>query len=244
MASTALTVIKRALRLIGVTQTGQSPTASEANDALSALNLMLDNWSNEKLMIYTVVNNLFTVTAGQTDYTMSVRGSGADWESSQQTRPLNVQRYAGFIRANQSGINTDYAMDYYPNDRFQNIFQKQISTNYPYAWTCDWQYPCALVRLYPNPTINTQFGLTEYAQLTHFATLTDYVDLPSGYENSLGWNLALELSPEYGIEPSAIIIEKAKESKYNIKRSNQQPVLMTTDRTLLTHGIYSIYGDR
>lgn len=243
MAS-ALTVIQRALRLIGVTQTGQAPTASEANDALSALNLMLDNWSNEKLMIYTVVNNLFNVVAGQTDYTLGTSGSAADWISSQATRPLNVQRYAGFIRANQSGINTDYAMDYYPNDRFQNIFQKQISTNYPYAWTCDWQFPISTVRLYPNPTINTVFGLTEYAQLRHFTGLTDLAEFPPGYENAIGWNLALELSPEYGVEPSAIIIEKAKETKYNIKRSNQQPVLMTVDRSMLTHGIYSIYGDR
>ena len=243
MAHSVGDLIKRSLRLLGVIQTGQSPTASESNDALSALNLMLDNLSNEKLMIYTVINNLFPVTAGVTDYTLGVSLSGADWQTTQASRPLNVQRYAAFIRANQSGIDTDYAMDYYPNDRFQNIFQKTITTNYPYAWTCDWQYPISLVRIYPKPTISTIFGLTEYAQLTHFNSLADFVQLPPGYENFLGWNLALELAPEYGIEPSAIIIEKAREAKYNIKRTNQQPVLMTTDRVLLTHGIYSIYGD-
>ena len=123
--STALSIIERSLRLIGVKASGEAPSASEAQDALNALNVMLDQWSNEKLLIYQVVNNLFTVTAGVTDYTIGVAGSGATWESSQATRPLNVQRYAGFIRAVTSGFNTDYAMDYYPNDRFQNIFQKQ-----------------------------------------------------------------------------------------------------------------------
>lgn len=242
--STALDIISRSLRLLGVKASGEAPTAAEAQDALHALNIMLDQWSNERLLIYTVVNNLFQVTAGITDYTIGVKGSGAVWESSQATRPLNVQRYAGFIRANQSGINTDYTMDYYPNDRFQNIFQKQISTNYPYAWTCDWQYPISLIRIYPNPTINTQFGLTEYAQLRNFQTLTDYLDMPPGYEAAIGWSLAVELAPEYGIEPPAIVLDKARESRFNIKRSNAQPVLMTTDRNLLTHGIYSIYGDR
>ena len=244
MPSTANQIISRALRILGVTVSGESTPAYEANDALSALNNMLDQWSNEKLMIYTVINNLYPITAGITDYTLGISGSGATWQSTQPTRPLNVQRYAGFIRANQSGINTDYAMDYYPNDRFQNIFQKQISTNYPYAWTCDWNYPISLVRIYPSPTISTLFGLTEYAQLVKFSNLTDYCDMPPGYENAIVWNLALELCPEYGLEPSAVIVDKARETKAVIKRSNQQPVLMSVDRSLLTHGIYSIYGDR
>jgi hypothetical protein len=244
MATTCLQIIERSMRLLGIKASGETPSASEAQDALHALNTMLDQWSNEKLLIYTVINNLFTVTPGVTSYTIGVKGSGATWESSQATRPLNVQRYAGFIRAVSAGTNTDYSMDYYPNDRFQNIFQKTISTNYPYAWTCDWAYPIANIRIYPNPTISTQFGLTEYAQLRNFQTINDYCDLPTGYESAITYALAVEIAPEYGIEPSAIVIDKAREYRFNIKRSNAQPVLMTVDRNILTHGIYSIYGDR
>jgi hypothetical protein len=244
MAGTALEIIKRSLRLLGVEASGETPGVNESNEALTVLNQMIEQWSNEKLMLYTLVNNLFAVTAGTTTYTMGPVGSGATWESSQAVRPMQIQRYAGFIRANQSGLNTDYAMDYYPNDRFQNIFQKDISTNYPYAWTCDWAYPIATVRIYPKPTITTQFGLTEYAQLTKFNSLTDQIVMPPGYEAALAWNLCLDLAPEYGVEPSAVVIDRAKETKFVIKRANAQPVLMSVDRTLLTHGIYSIYGDR
>jgi len=243
MAS-ALDIIKRSLRRLGVESQGETPQANESSEALTVLNSMLDQWSNEKLLLYSIVNNLFTVTAGVTSYTMGPVGSGAVWESSQVTRPLLNQRYAAFIRANQSGINTDYAMDYYPNDRFQNIFQKTISTNYPYAWTCDWAYPIATVRIYPNPTISTQFGFSEYIQLVKFNSLTDTLVMPPGYESMIAYNLCLELAPEYGVEPSAVIITKAQETKFVIKRANAQPVLMSVDRTLLTHGIYSIYGDR
>lgn len=244
MSTTALDMIKRSLRLLGVESQGETPQANESSEALSVLNSMLDQWSLEKLLIYSLVNNLFTVTAGTTTYTMGPNGSGATWESSQLTRPLLNQRYAGFIRAVSGGLNTDYAMDYYPNDRFQNIFQKNITTNYPYAWTCDWNYPIATVRLYPQPTIDLQFGLTEYLQLTKFGSLTDTLVFPPGYESAIVYNLCLELSPEYGVEPSAVIIAKAQETKFNIKRANAQPVLMSVDRSLLTHGIYSIYGDR
>jgi hypothetical protein len=242
--SSPIDIIKRSLRLLGVQAQGETPAPNESSEALQALNWMTEQWSNEKLMLYQVVNNLFTVVAGTTSYTMGPQGSGAMWESSQLVRPMNIQRYAAFIRANQSGIDTDYAMDYYPNDRFQNIFQKTITTNFPWAWTCDWAFPIATVRLYPKPTINLQFGLSEYAQITKFNNLTDSINMPPGYEDCLGWNLALALAPEYGIEPNAVVVDKAKETKFNLKRMNQQPVLMSVDRTLLTHGIYSIYGDR
>lgn len=242
--SSALTIIKRSLRLLGVEASGETPGINESSEALAVLNWMVDQWSNEKLMIYTLVNNLFDVTAGTTDYTMGVVGSGAVWESSQAARPMLTQKYAGFVRANQSGLATDYAMEYYPNDRFQNIFQKHIQTNYPYAWTCDWQYPIATVRIYPQPTLNLQFGLTEYLQLQNFRSLTDVVMMPPGYEDALGWNLAVNLAPEYGVEPSMVVLDKARETKFNLKRANQQPVLMSVDKTLLQHGIYNIYGDR
>ena len=244
MSASALQLIKRSLRLLGVESQGETPGANESSEALEVLNQMIEQWSNEKLMLYTLTNDLFTVTAGVVSYTMGPVGSGATWESSQVTRPLNIQRYAAFVRASTSGLNTDYVMDYYPNDRFQNIFQKNITTNYPYAWTCDWNYPIATVRIYPQPTISLQFGLTEYAQLTKFSSLTDQIVMPPGYESAIAYNLALELSPEYGVEVNAIVIDKAKETKFVLKRANAQPVLMAVDRDILTHGIYSIYGDR
>jgi hypothetical protein len=242
--SSALSIIKRSLRLLGVEASGETPGVNESTEALAVLNQMIESWSLEKLMCYQIVNNLFAVTAGTTSYTMGPVGSGAVWESSQVTRPQLIERYSAFVRANTSGLNTDYAMDYYPNDRFQNIFQKDITTNYPYAWTCDWGYPIATVRIYPKPTISLQFGLSEHAQLTRLSTLTDTIVMPPGFESALAYGLALELSMEYGIEPNSLLIDKARETKFNIKRANAQPVLQSVDRTLLTHGIYSIYGDR
>jgi len=42
--ATALNVIERALREIGVIQSGESPSATEAQDALTSLNQMLHGW--------------------------------------------------------------------------------------------------------------------------------------------------------------------------------------------------------
>ena len=86
---------------------------------------MLEQFSNERLTVYKVVNSLFTVTAGKTSYTVG-NSSDADWVLD---RPLMTQNTAAFIRQTVGTIATDYYMDYYPNDRFQQIFQKQITTN-------------------------------------------------------------------------------------------------------------------
>jgi hypothetical protein len=229
--------------LLGVASAGETPTADESTEALEVLNQMLDQWSNERLMIYEVINNLFTITAGTSTYTMGPANSGAVWESSQITRPLLIQRQAAFIRDENSGLATDYKIEYYPNDRFQELLQKTVTTNYPYIWTCDWVYPISNVRIYPTPTINLKFGLTEWAQLKKFCDLSTYCDMPPGYEMALSYNLALHLSPEYGVEPNAIVVDQARETKYNIKRTNQQPVLIGCDSALVGKGPYDIYSD-
>jgi hypothetical protein len=242
--STARDVIKRSLRLLGVLASGESPTADQSKDALETLNVMIDQWNLERLMIYQIKNEIFDITAGTTDYTIGPVNSGATWESAFAVRPMILQKAAAFLRANTSGLATDYAMEYWPNDRFQSIFQKQIKTNYPYAWTYDYAYPISTIRIYPQPTQNLQFGLSSTIQLQKFDNLSDYLEFPPGYELCLGYNLAIEIAPEYGLEASATIVTKASEYKANIKRVNSEPVLMTSDKVLLTHGIYNIYGDR
>ena len=47
--ATAQSVVKRALRLLAITQTGEEPSADEAQDALSALNEMLFSWELESI---------------------------------------------------------------------------------------------------------------------------------------------------------------------------------------------------
>lgn len=45
--ATVASVVKRAFRLLGLTQSGEEPTAAEASDAVQALNEMLHGWALE-----------------------------------------------------------------------------------------------------------------------------------------------------------------------------------------------------
>ena len=52
MATTASDQINRALRLLGVLAEGETPSAETSQDALIALNQMIDSWSTERLSVY------------------------------------------------------------------------------------------------------------------------------------------------------------------------------------------------
>jgi len=244
MATTANSIIKRSLRLLGVLSSGAEASADESKDALEVLNDMLDQWSNQKLLIYEIVNNLFDITSGTSSYTIGPESSGATWESSEITRPLMMQKYSAFCRDTRSEHATDYPMDYYPNSRFQSILQKNTTSTFPEAWTIDGAYPVATIRLWPVPEMTgLQFGLSEWAQLKKFCALTTYAEFPPGYVSAMAYNLALELAPEYGVSPNAIIVDKSRETKYLLKRTNHKTTLMAVDTPMLNRRVYNVYAD-
>ena len=54
MATTASDQINRALRLVGVLAEGETPSAETSQDALIALNQMIDSWSTESCLSTTL----------------------------------------------------------------------------------------------------------------------------------------------------------------------------------------------
>ena len=67
-------IISRAMKDIGALAAGETPAPAEAQDAFDMLNDMIDQWSNEQMMIYYKTEIIFTLTAGQTQYTIGPGG--------------------------------------------------------------------------------------------------------------------------------------------------------------------------
>jgi len=67
-------IISRALKDIGALASGETPNPAEAQDALDMLNDMLDQWSNEQMMVYYKTEIVYTLTSGQTQYTIGPGG--------------------------------------------------------------------------------------------------------------------------------------------------------------------------
>jgi hypothetical protein len=63
-------LISRALKDIGGLEAGETPTPDAAQDAFDMLNDMIDQWSNENMMVFNVTEIIFPVISGQTQYTI------------------------------------------------------------------------------------------------------------------------------------------------------------------------------
>ena len=63
-------IVSRALKDIGALEAGETPTPDAAKDAFEMMNDMIDQWSNENMMVFNVTEIICPVIAGQTQYTI------------------------------------------------------------------------------------------------------------------------------------------------------------------------------
>lgn len=63
-------IISGALKDIGALEAGETPSADAAQDALVMMNYLIDQWSNEDMMIFNITEIIFPVIAGQVQYTI------------------------------------------------------------------------------------------------------------------------------------------------------------------------------
>lgn len=220
--STALDLIKGALTKLRVYSDDSPLTASEANGALDTLNLMLESWSIDSLLVYYVVKESFALIAGKNPYTI---GIGGDLSTD---RPIDIEGATITI----NGV--DYPIKKMAFDDYAAVKLKALPNSFPDYYYLDQTYPLSTLYLYPVPNLVIS-TLTIYSRklLQQFANLTDVVVLPPAYKRSLIYNLAIELAMEYQAMAGKEIIGIATGSKAALMRVNKRPITMTTDLTML-----------
>ena len=97
-------IISRAMKDIGALASGETPAPEEAQDAFDMLNDMIDQWSNEDMMIFYKTEIVYPITPGQTQYTIGPGGQiGANITGSISGNILTVTAIAsGAIATNQT----------------------------------------------------------------------------------------------------------------------------------------------
>ena len=84
-------IISRALKDIGALAAGETPSPEASQDAFDMLNDMLDQWSNENMMVYYKTEIIFPITQNQTQYTIGPGGQiGASFTGSISGTTLTV----------------------------------------------------------------------------------------------------------------------------------------------------------
>jgi hypothetical protein len=67
-------IISSALKDIGALAAGETPDPAAAQDAFTMMLRMIDQWSNEQMMVFYKTEIVYTLTSGQTQYTIGPGG--------------------------------------------------------------------------------------------------------------------------------------------------------------------------
>lgn len=232
MATTVRDLIRSSLRLIGTYAAGETPQASEEQDALSVLNELIDTWSAHNLLIYEVKRSLYPTVAGQQSYDWGPTG---DWITTSTNQ-------VGSLSCMQSS-NLEVKMVEYSLGDWQDQTVKSTSSTLPTNYYVEQAWPDRSISLWPIPATAGQVALYYRNSIGEFASLDDAVVLPNGYRQAIRFNLALLLAPEYGKGVDPVVAETARSTLAAIKRMNNGFEFMRSDFGIpTTGGTFNIYS--
>jgi hypothetical protein len=97
--------------------------------------------------------------------------------------------------------------------------------------------------IYPKPTRDLEWHFISVEELSNPATLTTALAFPPGYLRAFVYNLAMEIAPEFGVEPSPQVTRIAMTSKRNLKRINNPDDIMSMPYSLIaTRQRFNVYA--
>jgi hypothetical protein len=107
----------------------------------------------------------------------------------------------------------------------------------------DKNYPTATIKLYPYDSGVSTLTLYTTKPLVSFVSLDTVYAFPPEYERALVYNLAIEWSPDFQVEPSPTVMRIANEAKDAVYTANTRNDnnTMSIDSFLAQQDTYNIY---
>jgi hypothetical protein len=210
--------INRALRLLGVLAEGETPSAATSQDALTALNQMTDSWNTERLSVFSTQDQVFTWPSGSISRTL---GPSGDFVGN---RPVLLDE-ATYFR--DPSTNVSFGIKMINQQQYDGIAVKTVTSTYPQVLFINMTYPNIDMYIYPKPTRDLEWHFVSVQEISQPATLATQLSFPPGYLRAFTYSLAMELAPEFGVEPSPQVQRIAMTSKRNLKRINNPDDVMS-----------------
>lgn len=200
-------VVHPALRLLGVIGEEETPTAQEAQDAVDALNLLLDGWGATRLYPFVRATRFLATVPGRSSYLV---GPGDDCDLVAPW-PSRVD----FAARREDG--SDYQLSGLTPEAYA-VVQDKGASGTPTAYLYEPTTPDGTLTLWPVPSAAGVIVLT-VMDGPPVVTLDDELDLPAGYADALKYSLAVKLAPEFGREPPASVVALAEQALRVVRRA-------------------------
>ena len=226
--------INKALRLLGVLAEGETPSAATSQDALVALNQMLDSWSTESLMAYNTIDQVFTWPAGEITRHLGPTGEFVG------LRPVLLDDSTYY---RDPGTNVSFGIKFINQQQYNGIAVKTVTSTYPQVCWVNMEFPNISMTVYPRPTRDLEWHFVSVQVISEAAALSTDLYFPPGYMRAFAYNLAMEFAPEFGVEPSPQVQRIAMTSKRNLKRINSPDDVMSMPYAIVSNRQrYNIYA--
>ena len=241
MILAAQDIITDAMNLIGAIAIDETPTTSEFNMCLRTLNVMIDSWSAQSLMLRSTTTDLLTLVPGQYNYTIGPLGNF------NTAKPIQIN--SAFLRDSQ---NIDTEVNIMTQNEYEALQDKAISDARPESIYYD---PGAAqgsttgtLYIYPMPDASTGYvlHLESFKYLTEFVNLTDIVTFEPAYYEALQYGLAVRLFRQYHSSQDQIpadLVSLADTSKRVISKMNTTQIVAGFDLPGKA-SVYNIYTDQ
>jgi hypothetical protein len=217
--------INRSLRLLGVLAEGETSSASVSQDALMALNQMIDSWNTERLSVFSTQDQVFTWPSSVLSRTLGPTGDFVG------NRPVLLDD-ATYFKA-PSGVS--YGIKFINQQQYNGIAVKTVTSTFPQVMWANMTFPDIEMYVYPRPTQDLEWHFVSVEELDNPATLSTVLYYPPGYLRAFTYNLAMEFAPEFGVEPSPQVQRIAMTSKRDLKRINNPDDVMALPYALVAN---------
>jgi hypothetical protein len=204
-----------------------------SQDALMAMNQMIESWNIERLSVFCTQDQVFTWPSGLISRTLGPSGNFVG------NRPVLFDDSTYFKAPN--GVS--YGVKFINQQQYNGIAVKTVTSTYPQVIFVNMTYPDAEMFIYPRPTQDLEWHFISVQELDQPAELVTELHFPPGYLRAFTYNLAMEIAPEFGVEPSPQVQRIAMTSKRNLKRINNPDDVMALPYAIVaTRQRFNIYA--
>ena len=160
--TTAGDIINGSLRLLGVLAEGEVPSAETSQDALNAMNQMIDSWNTERLAVFSTQDQVFTWPSGILSRTL---GPSGDFVGN---RPVLLDDSTYF---RDPGTGISYGIKFINQQQYNGIAVKTVTSTFPQVIFVNNTFPDIEMFIYPRPTRALEWHFISVQELTKPATL-------------------------------------------------------------------------
>lgn len=210
-AISARSIGTTALRLLGVASAEQPISADMAQSALEALNTLLDSFSVERLLTWTRPRYVLPLVADKGAYSWGLVTG--------ETTPADISHPAP-VRLEIALLNIggapaqEWPIRILTQEEWEeDVWFKDLASMYVECVYLEATQPYNVLHVYPVPTGGHTLILLPWQAHSPYASWDSVLEWPQGYQRAFQYNLALELAPQYMVEPSQTIMRIADESK-------------------------------